>query len=562
MVNFFNQLNIVVSEYLKTKVVVTLKNLKMIYTLPNTKKKINTLERHCSNISIPSSLIPEDKDLFISTKKGLMINIPFLREHFISEGRLTTSQVLGILKEGTALLKEEDNLLHLSSKPAITICGDVHGQFYDLMKLFEIAGGDTNQNPKTRFLFLGDYVDRGIFSLETYLFILSLKINDPQRIHMLRGNHECRHLTKHFTFKLECSHKNSEEVWEKSCESFDALPLAAVVNNQLFCVHGGICPSLKSPEDVNSFDRFKELPKTGIYCDLLWSDPADESGFNSSQGKGYSHNSQRGCSYRYSGKAAEEFLSNNGLLTIIRGHEAQQEGYKFHNYTLGQKDFPSVITLFSAPNYCDVYGNKGAIINYDGDILNIRQFTSTVHPYHLPKFMNVFDWSLPFVAEKVTMVLEAVLGIPSLSEGLECLTERERDVIELNSQRQKNVLKKKIMAVGRLGKMFTTIREERENLSELMDVMGVDRLPSKYLTLGGEDLRKTIHSFKEAQKCDSLNELLPLSDEGMALKSLKAIEDNNDNDNNNNNNDDDDLKFISDIQPIIGGIGKDENESL
>lgn len=478
------------------------------------------------------------------------------------EGRLTNSQVLRILKEGTEILKKEDNLLELSSKPAITICGDVHGQFYDLMKLFQVAGGDPDQCSQARFLFLGDYVDRGIFSLETYLYLLSLKINFPLRIHMLRGNHECRHLTKHFTYKLECSHKNSEEIWEKSCESFDALPLAAVVNGQLFCVHGGICPGLKKPSDVNSFDRFTELPRKGLFCDLLWSDPADERCFNSTHGTGYLHNGQRGCSYRYSGKAVEEFLLKNDLLTVIRGHEAQQEGYRFHNYEAGQTEFPSVITLFSAPNYCDVYGNKGAIIRYDGDVLNIRQFTACAHPYHLPKFMNVFDWSLPFVAEKVTMVLEAVLGIPSLSEGLDRLTERERDLIELNSLKQKSVLKKKIKAVARLGRMFTTIREERENLSELMDIMGVDRLPSKYLTLGSEELRKTIHSFKEAQLCDVENEKVPLLNEGMSLKALHGIASDSENDCKGKDGgagaSDGSASSLKDMQPIIGGIGKEE----
>uniref|UniRef100_A0AAR5Q0B0 Serine/threonine specific protein phosphatases domain-containing protein n=1 Tax=Dendroctonus ponderosae TaxID=77166 RepID=A0AAR5Q0B0_DENPD len=165
-------------------------------------------------------------------------------------------------------------------------------------------------------------------------------------------------------------------------------------------------------------------------CDLLWSDPLEDFG-NENNAEHFSHNSVRGCSYFYSYAACCDFLQNNNLLSIIRAHEAQDAGYRMYrkSQTTG---FPSLITIFSAPNYLDVYNNKAAVLKYENNVMNIRQFNFSQHPYWLPNFMDVFTWSLPFVGEKVTEMLVNVLNICSddelVSDGDDALEEGESPI--------------------------------------------------------------------------------------------------------------------------------------
>ncbi|KAI8058202.1 serine/threonine protein phosphatase 2B catalytic subunit [Syncephalis plumigaleata] len=416
----------------------------------------------------------------VSTKSRIVE--AFLKQHLQREGRITEEQALFIIIKGSEILRSEPNLLDVDAP--VTVCGDVHGQFYDLLKLFEVGG-----NPEsTRYLFLGDYVDRGYFSIECVLYLWALKIWYPDTVFLLRGNHECRHLTEYFTFKLECQHKYSDEVYEACIESFCCLPLAAVMNKQFLCVHGGLSPELNTLDDLRTIDRFREPPTHGIMCDLLWADPLEEFG-EEQNGEFFVHNHVRGCSYFFSYHAACAFLDHNNLLSIIRAHEAQDAGYRMYKRTQ-TTCFPAVMTIFSAPNYLDVYNNKAAVLKYENNVMNIRQFNCTPHPYWLPNFMDVFTWSLPFVGEREELAETTEKALPAASTS----------PVDQETEARRNVIRNKILAVGKMARVFAVLREESESINELKSKMGTTALPPGYLALGAEVSRKAKEHDRENEK--------------------------------------------------------------
>jgi serine/threonine-protein phosphatase 2B catalytic subunit len=483
--------------------------------------QVSTMERVCKDVQAPAMHPPTDQQFF-SPHDSTKPNLQFLKQHFYREGRLTEAQALYIIEEGTKVLKQEPNLLEMDAP--ITVCGDVHGQYYDLMKLFEV-GGDPAE---TRYLFLGDYVDRGYFSIECVLYLWSLKIWYPNTLWLLRGNHECRHLTDYFTFKLECKHKYSEKIYEACMESFCALPLAAVMNKQFLCIHGGLSPELHTLDDLKQIDRFREPPTHGLMCDILWADPLEEFGQEKTS-EYFVHNHVRGCSYFFSYPAACNFLEKNNLLSVIRAQEAQDAGYRMYRKTR-TTGFPSVMTIFSAPNYLDVYNNKAAVLKYENNVMNIRQFNCTPHPYWLPNFMDVFTWSLPFVGEKITDMLIAILSVSSedelkedsttpasvspglVSPPIHALTDQE------SIEAKRRAIKNKILAIGRLSRVFQVLREESERVTELKTASG-GRLPAGTLMLGAEGIKNAISSFEDARKVDLQNERLPPSHEEVTRQS-------------------------------------------
>lgn len=481
--------------------------------------QVSTMERVCKDVQAPAMHPPTDQQFF-SPQDPSKPNLQFLKQHFYREGRLTEEQALYIIEEGTKVLKQEPNLLEMDAP--ITVCGDVHGQYYDLMKLFEV-GGDPAE---TRYLFLGDYVDRGYFSIECVLYLWSLKIWYPNTLWLLRGNHECRHLTDYFTFKLECKHKYSEKIYEACMDSFCALPLAAVMNKQFLCIHGGLSPELHTLDDLKQIDRFREPPTHGLMCDILWADPLEEFGQEKTS-EYFVHNHVRGCSYFFSYPAACNFLEKNNLLSVIRAHEAQDAGYRMYRKTR-TTGFPSVMTIFSAPNYLDVYNNKAAVLKYENNVMNIRQFNCTPHPYWLPNFMDVFTWSLPFVGEKITDMLIAILSTVPEDELKEeaaspptpgpisppINTPLDPESIEY----KRRAIKNKILAIGRLSRVFQVLREESERVTELKTASG-GRLPAGTLMLGAEGIKNAISSFEDARKVDLQNERLPPSHEEVMRQS-------------------------------------------
>ncbi|KAL1981658.1 hypothetical protein VTN96DRAFT_2372 [Rasamsonia emersonii] len=330
----------------------------------------------------------------------------YLSEHHMK-------QLCEIVKE---YMMEESNIQPVSTP--VTICGDIHGQFYDLLELFRVAGGmpnETNVEPPTtapsvitsedieppttisdpklrkklrnanspsdgdddadsssgrersssgslrgtdlppgNFVFLGDYVDRGYFSLETLTLLLCLKAKYPDRITLVRGNHESRQITQVYGFYEECFQKyGNASVWKACCQVFDFMTLGAIIDGKVLCVHGGLSPEIRTLDQVRVVARAQEIPHEGAFCDLVWSDPEDVETWAVSP---------RGAGWLFGDKVAEEFCHVNDLTLIARAHQLVNEGYKYHF------EKQNVVTVWSAPNYCYRCGNLASVCEVREDL--------------------------------------------------------------------------------------------------------------------------------------------------------------------------------------------------
>jgi len=232
----------------------------------------------------------------------------------------------------------------------VTVCGDVHGQFYDVMELFRTGG----QVPDTNYIFMGDFVDRGHYSVETFTLLLALKARYPDKVTLLRGNHESRQITQVYGFFDECAQKyaGDHSAWKCCVQVFDLLNTAAVIEGKIFCVHGGLSPGINEVDQIRALDRNREVPADGPLCDLLWSDPEEID---------YWQPSPRGGGCLFGWKATQDFLWANELDLVARAHQLIQEG---HQFMFNQK----LVTVWSAPNYCYRCGNTASIMEVDADL--------------------------------------------------------------------------------------------------------------------------------------------------------------------------------------------------
>ena len=275
-------------------------------------------------------------------------------EKCIDETLLTESEIKALVSKAKEILVKEDNVQPVSSP--VTICGDVHGQFHDLLELFKIGG----KCPDTNYLFMGDYVDRGYHSIETLSLLLLLKIRYPTRIYLTRGTHESTEITQLYGFYDECVQKfGNPNVWKLFTDLFNYLPISAIVDNKIFCLHGGLSPDIETIDEIRKLDRRRDVPSNGAMCDLLWSDPEERTGWGVSP---------RGAGYIFGSDISQKFTQKNNLMMINRAHQLVTKGYNWSHEKL-------VCTLFSAPNYCYRCGNQAGIMEVDENLqYNIQQF--------------------------------------------------------------------------------------------------------------------------------------------------------------------------------------------
>lgn len=246
------------------------------------------------------------------------------------------------------ILIEESNVQPVSAP--VTVCGDIHGQFYDLLELFRTGG----EIPDTNYIFIGDFVDRGFNSVETFELLLCLKLKYPGNVTLLRGNHESRQITLVYGFFDEIVRKyGNANPWKYCTDVFDYLGLAAVIEGKILCIHGGLSPDIKTLDHIRTIERKVEIPHDGPFCDLMWSDPEDIETWQMSP---------RGAGWLFGNKVTKEFNHLNGLELVARAHQLVQEGYK---YWFPEK---SLVTVWSAPNYCYRCGNVASIMKINEDL--------------------------------------------------------------------------------------------------------------------------------------------------------------------------------------------------
>ena len=212
-------------------------------------------------------------------------------------------------------------------------------------------------------------------------------------------------------------------------EIFDAMPLAALVGGDYFCLHGGISPKLKTLKSIESIDRFTEPPEEGLLTDLLWADPAEDTRATEAD---FSENRLRGCSVQFGYQPLKKLLVKLGVKMLVRGHEVQQDGYKMHKWNAPEEPAPLMCTIFSAPNYCGVYQNKGAVLSVSRNKFTLKTFEETQPPFYMGLELangNVFAHGLNLLSSTMLDIFTQILR-KSLVAGKDNLEESKSAALE------------------------------------------------------------------------------------------------------------------------------------
>jgi diadenosine tetraphosphatase ApaH/serine/threonine PP2A family protein phosphatase len=301
---------------------------------------------------------------------------------------LTTIQkICKLAKEVLA----KDNTLVENIHGNVSIVGDLHGNIDDLLYIINSRGEPNFDN---KFVFLGDYVDRGQNSIETFLYLLCLKIEFPENVFLLRGNHEFTEVCKEYGFAEECISRlgmsNGVEAFKEMTNVFPYLPLAAVIQNLHFAVHGGLSARINTLDDIRNIDRFliTNFQQKEIVSDLVWGDPKK---FATDV---LTRKSTRGIGEFYSENKVKQFLKENGLASIFRAHEVCENGFN-DDFVDEETHMPICITVFSASNYCEM-GNTGSFLYLnDRSELSVYNYSTSDSSDSEPEDDFVVDLLIP-----------------------------------------------------------------------------------------------------------------------------------------------------------------------
>lgn len=322
---------------------------------------------------------------------------------------LPESEIKYLILKARDIMIKQDVLLDLQAP--MKVCGDIHGQFPDLVKIFEYSGYPPNSN----YLFLGDYVDRGKQSLEVIILLFAYKIRYPENFFLLRGNHECATINRNYGFFEECTKRYNVRLWKLFNDCFNCMPLCAIIEDKMFCTHGGLSPELRSLEQIRRIVRPTDIPDSGLLCDLVWSDPSPEAPTWRA--------SDRGVSQTFGVQVLNSFLQENDFDLMVRAHQVVQDGYEF--FGKGRK----CLTVFSAPNYNGEFDNAGAVLDVSEDLTcgfqilrpAILTTTSTTTPFGLagsfatptpPISPPIPPYTSPFVSTMSTTPSSSSSSVP------------------------------------------------------------------------------------------------------------------------------------------------------
>lgn len=317
------------------------------------------------NLEVESMIVEDKYDgpRLVSETKVSVDFVDQLLEHYRDQKLLHRKYAFQILLDARTYFMAQPTLVNITvpEDRKFTICGDIHGQFYDLLNIFKLNGKPSEENP---YLFNGDFVDRGSFSVECIFVLLSYKLLYPNHFFMSRGNHESENMNKMYGFEGEVKAKYSANMVDLFTEVYNWLPLCHCINQRVLVMHGGLfAKDDVTLDDIVKTERNRQPPDEGIMCELLWSDPQPMLGRSPSK---------RGVGCQFGPDVTHRFLEHNKLDYIVRSHEVKDAGYEVNHDG-------KCITVFSAPNYCDTMGNQGAFINLYGKAekgLTKPQFTS------------------------------------------------------------------------------------------------------------------------------------------------------------------------------------------